>query len=121
MLDRIGKAWFDAKTFAEHMIGFSHDSVHVIAGVCLQFLFAALLRVSVRSLWPWSLVIALEVANEWADLHGEVWPDLAMQWGESAKDILLTMGLPTLILAIARFRPQLFGASAPSLPKEDEG
>ncbi len=119
-IDYLGREWFNAKTFAEHMIGFSHDALHVVAGVCLQFLLAALLRVSVRSFWPWSIVLALEVANEWADLHGEVWPDRSMQWGEGAKDILLTMGLPTLILIVARFRPQVFGASAPSSPGEGE-
>lgn len=111
-LERIGLDWYNTKIFVEHMFGFSHDALHVLLGVCLQLLFAALLRVSVRSLWPWSIVLALEAANEWADLHAEVWPDHALQWGEGAKDILLTLSLPTLILAIARFRPQLLGDSA---------
>ncbi|MBA3054646.1 MAG: hypothetical protein FP826_06880 [Sphingomonadales bacterium] len=112
VLDRIGMGWFNAKTFVEHTIAFSHDALHVIVGVCLQLLLASLLQVSVRSPWPWSIVLTLEIANEAADLHGEVWPDHAMQWGESAKDVLLTMCLPTLLLLLARFRPQLFSAAA---------
>ena len=107
-LGRIGMGWFNAKTFIEHMIGFNHDALHVVVGVCLQLLAAAMLRRSVQSLLPWLIVLALELANEWVDLYGEVWPDHAMQWGESAKDILLTMFLPTIILVAARFRPQLF-------------
>jgi hypothetical protein len=39
----------------------------------------------------------------------EQWPDLSMQYGESVKDLLLTMALPTLLLVAARLRPQLFG------------
>jgi hypothetical protein len=38
----------------------------------------------------------------------EQWPDLAVQYGESAKDILLTMTLPTVLLVMARAWPQLF-------------
>ncbi len=116
----IGMNWFKAKTFAEHMIGFSHDAVHVVAGVCLQLLIAALLKTSARSIWPWATVLALELVNEWSDMRVEAWPDQPMQWGEGAKDVLLTMGLPTLILALARFSPHLLGASAPAPSEESE-
>ena len=107
LLDRVATDWSQTKTFIEHMIGFSHDALHVMVGVCLQLLFAGLLRRSARSVWPWLMVLGLELANEWVDLHVEVWPQHAMQWGESAKDVLLTMALPTLLLIVARCRPRL--------------
>ena len=78
-----------------------------MVGVCLQLLFAGLLCRSARSAWPWLMVLGLELANEWVDLHVEVWPQHAMQWRESAKDVLLTMALPTLLLIVARYRPRL--------------
>lgn len=111
ILDEASAGWYHAKTFVEHMIGFSHDALHVLVGVCIQLLMAALLRVSLRHLGPWLVVIVLQLANEASDLWMEVWPDHAMQWGESAKDVLLTMALPTLLLIVARIRPKLLAGS----------
>ena len=100
--------WFHTKMFIEHASVISSDAMHVLAGVLIQLLGALLFRRSVASWWPWSGVLALTLLNEFIDLWMEQWPDLAVQYGESAKDILLTMALPTLLLAAARFRPQLF-------------
>ena len=44
------------------------------------------------------------------DFWIERWPDLWMQLGESAKDILLTMALPTVLMFAVRSRPNLFRA-----------
>ena len=107
VLEWLAAHWNDAKTFVEHIIGLSHDALHVLVGVCLQLLFAELFRMSARSIAPWLMVFALELANEWSDLYIEVWPQHAMQWGESAKDVLLTMALPTLLLIVARYRLRL--------------
>ena len=46
--------------------------------------------------------------NEATDLWVERWPDPAMQYGESTKDVLLTLALPALLMAVARLRPGLF-------------
>ncbi|HZF44923.1 MAG TPA: hypothetical protein VEZ26_01200 [Sphingomonadaceae bacterium] len=101
--------WGDSKTLVEHSVGFSHDALHVLAGPCIQLLTAAILRTSIRSPWPWFVVLLLELANEWHDLRAEHWPDPQMQWGEGVKDVILTMALPTLLLALGRFAPSLFG------------
>jgi hypothetical protein len=98
--------WYQAKTFIEHAISFSHDALHVLVGVVVQLVIAALLRRSLRSIWPWLIVLALELGNEWVDLAIERWPVPAEQYGEGMKDILLTMALPTLLLLVARFRPR---------------
>lgn len=123
LLEWLAAYWNDAKTFVEHMIGFSHDALHVLVGVCLQLLFAALFRMSARNIVPWLIVLALELANEWSDLYLEVWPQHAMQWGESAKDVLLTMALPTLLLIVARYRPKLLIGDTPVVAAEpgDQG
>jgi hypothetical protein len=106
--------WYQLKLFAEHALGISMDSLHVIIGVIIQFGAAMALRTQVTRWRPWLIVLAVELANEWADLHVEKWPDLAMQYGEGAKDILLTMLLPTLILAAGRLRPALLAGRRPS-------
>lgn len=97
--------WLEAKEFAEHALGFSRDGLHVVIGPCIQLLAAAILRTSLRSIWPWLIVLVLAVLNEWHDLEVETWPSLAMQLGESTKDIILTMVLPTVLLLIARYAP----------------
>lgn len=107
LLDRFGGDWASFKHFAEHAAGISHDSMHVIAGVVLQLLFAAGLRRTLASPLPFAMVLAIELANEWNDYRVEHWPSLAMQMGEAAKDIGLTMALPALLLLLARFRPRL--------------
>jgi hypothetical protein len=107
-------AWLVAKTFIEHMIGFSHDALHVLVGVGLQLLLAAVLRDDMRGWRPWLGVVLLELANEGADLFLEVWPDHAMQWGESAKDVALTMALPTVLMVVSRHWPRLLVRCAPA-------
>lgn len=121
ILDGISGCWNEAKTFVEHMIGFSNDAIHILAGVCIQLLIAALLRVSLRSLKPWLVVLTIQILNEASDLWLEVWPSYAMQWGESAKDVLLTMGLPTLLLLVARFKPALLHRELPDSGAIAEG
>lgn len=112
--------WGDSKTFLEHSIGFSHDALHVLVGLGLQLLGAVVLRTSLRSPWPWLMVLLLELVNEWHDLRAERWPDLQMQWGEGVKDLLLTMALPTLMLIVARWAPGLLTGS-PASPGQIEG
>jgi diacylglycerol kinase len=99
--------WYQVKLFLERASGFSMDAIHVIVGVVLQLAIAALFRTSVARPLPLLSVLALELINEASDFRVEIWPQPAMQFGESAKDVILTMALPTLIFLVARFRPKL--------------
>ena len=101
-------AWHEWKLFFERSIAFSQDAVHVIAGVLVQFAAALVLRKPISSWWPWLVVLAATFVNEAIDLRVETWPDSWMQYGEGFKDLLLTMLLPTLLMAAARWAPQLF-------------
>lgn len=106
--------WYKIKSFLEYSTGFTMDAIHVLVGVCLLLLFAAILRRGVRHLLPWLLVLAMELANEWNDLHVETWPDRPRQYGEGFKDILLTMALPTLLVLVARYWPRVLVGTAPT-------
>ena len=55
-------------------------------------------------------MLAFILWNEAADLWNEHWPDAGQQYGEGAKDIALTMFVPTLLMIAARLRPDLFRA-----------
>ncbi len=103
--------WYQFKLFVVHASGISMDALHVLLGFFFFLLAAHLLRRSVASTLPWLALLFLELGNEALDITVERWPDLGSQLGEGAKDILLTMALPTLIMLIARWKPGLLAAS----------
>src|SRR5215213_9431909 len=104
-------AWHRAKMFIEHAIFFSSDALHVLVGTIVWVAIAVLWRRPLSDWRPWLAVFVLLLLNEAVDLQVERWPDAAMQYGESAKDLLLTMILPTLLMLLVRSNPRLFSAS----------
>ena len=102
--------WYHFKLALTASTGVSQDALHIFAGVIFQILLAAVLRVRLSHLMPWLAVLGLELANEYSDLHLELWPDRAVQYCESVKDLLVTMAVPTLLLVLVRFAPGLFAA-----------
>ena len=100
--------WYQAKLLIEHASGISMDALHILVGVLLQLMFAALFRIPLKSWRPWLFVLALLLLNEAGDLWVERWPEPAMQYGEGLKDVLLTMLLPSVLMLAVRFRPALF-------------
>jgi len=107
MIDRLALDWYSAKTFLEHSIAFSDDVLHVLAGVGIQLVLAAIIRGSAANALPLAVLFGLELLNEASDLRFERWPDLGEQLGEGMKDIILTMLLPVVLFVIARVFPQL--------------
>jgi hypothetical protein len=101
-------SWHQWKLFIERAVAVSHDSLHVIVGVLLFLALCLVLRRPISSWRPWLWLLAAILWNETVDLWIERWPDAAHQFGECAKDILVTMLLPTVLLASARWRPDLF-------------
>ena len=111
--------WYDFKLFMSRTTSLSMDELHLLAGVVALFLFARLFRRTIADVWPWLAVLVLELINEWSDLHFEEWPEPASQYGEAAKDIVLTMILPTLLLLVARYRPRLLVAGPNPEPADE--
>ena len=107
-MQRLALDWYQVKLFLQHASGISMDALHVVAGTGLLFVAALLLRKSVARTMPLVIVLLIAVANEASDFRAEIWPQLAMQAGESAKDIVLTMIVPAMIFLAARYRPALF-------------
>ena len=106
--------WHDAKLIFDSVTGLSRDALHVLAGVAGQVAAALIVRRPISSPAPWLVVLFAAAANEWADLQHELWPDRAVQWSESIKDVLLTLLLPTLLLCLTRWLPGLFGTRTPA-------
>ena len=102
------RSWYEAKMFIEHASVVSSDALHLLVGTMIWLLAAFVLRKPITRWLPWLILLALISFNEGVDLWIERWPDLAMQYGESAKDVFLTMVIPTAVMLMARSRPQLF-------------
>jgi hypothetical protein len=105
-------SWHQGKLFIEHAVAIDHDSLHVITGVLLLLALALAIRRPVSSWYPWLWLLAFILWNETVDLWVEQWPDPGQQYGESAKDVLLTMFLPTVLMAALRWKPGLFAGGA---------
>jgi hypothetical protein len=103
-------AWYEAKMFIEHAVFFTSDALHVLVGMVAWIVIAAVSRRPLSDWRPWLAVLVLLILNECVDLWAEQWPDKAMQYGESAKDVLLTITLPTVLMFAIRLRPNLFRA-----------
>jgi hypothetical protein len=105
-------SWYQGKLFIEHSLSISHDSLHIIVGVLLWIALGLVLRRPLTSWRPWLWLFAAILWNEAVDLWVERWPDPGMQYGEGAKDLLLTLAVPTIVMWAARTRPDLFRAGS---------
>jgi hypothetical protein len=103
------ESWHEGKLFIEHSLRIDHDALHILAGTLLWLVLAVALRRPLTWWRPWLAVLGLNVWNEAVDLTLEQWSDRGWQYGETAKDLVLTMALPTLLMFAARLRPALFG------------
>lgn len=106
-----GVEWASLKAGLEPTFNISHDALHVVLGVLIQVAVAWATRSSLGRLLPWLVVLGLTLVNEYNDILFDPWPDFAAQFGEGTKDTILTMLLPTILLALVRKRPRLFRAS----------
>ena len=97
--------WYQLKLFVSHATTLSMDALHLLGGVLALLLMARLFHRPLSDIRPWLAVLLLELLNEWRDLAVERWPDVGQQYGESARDIILTMLVPTLLLLAARHWP----------------
>ena len=117
LLYSLMSAYQTMKAFVEQVSPVTSDAIHVLVG-CAAILVISLLSRRTLSEWlPWVGVLVLELLNEAVDLSIEHWPTRTRQFGESAKDILLTMAVPTLLLACARTFPRLWNSGARCLPQ----
>lgn len=104
-------SWYDTKHFVEQSVAFSSDSIHVVTGVVIQLIAGLLLKKPISRWRPWLVVLALILLNEFIDLQFDHWPQRSMQLGESMRDIILTMTLPTILLLATRIAPRLFSST----------
>ncbi|HEX8468416.1 MAG TPA: hypothetical protein VF620_11490 [Allosphingosinicella sp.] len=92
--------------------GLERDALHIYFAFIIQLVSAAVFRRTLGSPWPWLVVLAFALTNEWLDMFRD---DLAEDWEKAASlhDLWNTMLLPTLLLLVVRFAPRLTTWTAP--------
>ena len=85
---------------------------HILIGVLAQLVIAAFVRRGIASFIPWGVVLAAETVNEVNDIYFRYWDERPYAVSENVTDAVLTMILPTILLVLARVRPQIFGLRA---------
>lgn len=108
--------WYQVKQSVVLFTGLDMDALHVHVGIIAQIGVALLMRRSLASLWPWLILLAAALANEYYDLTYEIWPPDARerQYLESVRDVWNTMLMPTMLMLAVRWLPGLFQRPAPT-------
>lgn len=106
-LGRGFQSWHDAKILLEHSTSVDHDSLHLLVGALLWVLCATVARRPLRDWLPLFCIFLVILINETVDFWIEIWPEKAMQWGEGAKDIMMTMAVPLVLFTALRIFPWL--------------
>jgi hypothetical protein len=112
--------WMGLKALASDL-GLAKDALHIYGAAAIQIAAALLLRRSLANWLPWFVVLLaallIEAGDMWfgEEAHVQQW-----QIDGAKHDILNTMVLPTILLALSRYVPSLFNAGRP-LPKSAAG
>ena len=109
--------WEAIKAAVAAWTGLERDALHIYAAIIIQIGSAALIRRTLASPWPWLVVLAFALANEWLDMNRD---NLVERWEEQAAlhDLWNSMLLPTLLLLVARFAPGLMRKAPPPPPQD---
>jgi hypothetical protein len=111
--------WEAVKAAVAAWTGLERDALHIYAAILIQIGSAALLRRTLASPWPWLVVLAFAVGNEWLDVQRD---RLVEEWekGAALHDLWNTMLLPTLLALLVRFAPRLTERTRPPPPPASE-
>lgn len=104
--------WGSLKEALAGWAGIDPDALRIVASLLLALAAALLLRRPLSSPLPWLLVLLIAAANEAASGLADgrfLRPELA----QGLRDLLVVMALPTALLLLGRFAPQLLA------PRED--
>lgn len=104
--------WLSWKREIVAATNLDRDALHIYAAVAVQIAAALIARRKLGDWLPWLAAAAVAFANEAADIWFEYWPtEHALQAAKALHDLVNTMILPTALLLLSRWRPDLAGRS----------
>ena len=86
------------------------DALHIYAALIVQVLTAIVFRKSLGSVVPWAAVLVAESVNEALDIFLDETEPRIQEWqlAGAAHDLVNTLILPTVLLLLVRYVPDLF-------------
>lgn len=100
--------WLDIKIWLESSTGLDRDALHIYGALAIQFSLALFFQRRLASPWPWLIVVAAALANEYFDYQrvGASEAAMALFQKEAYHDIWNTLLVPTALMFVARFWPR---------------
>ncbi len=92
-----------AKLYVVEATGLARDTLHMHVGLALMLAVALLFRCSLRSLWPWLVVVLFAGLGELLDRRDNIAATGVWNRAESLKDFLNTLFWPTMLMLLAKF------------------
>ena len=112
--------WMGLKDLGSEL-GLAKDALHIYGAVAIQIVSALLFRRSLAHWLPWSVVLIAALLIEGGDMwFGEEARIQQWQIDGAKHDMLNTMVLPTVLLALTRYAPSLFNAVRVSAGETDK-
>lgn len=105
-----GTRWIDSKRALELLFDLSPDAMHIHGSFLLLFVIAAVLRRRPDNIWPWLMLLVIELVNEANDVFRPSMPTMRENWYVAGHDVLNTMFWPTVLLIFGRW---LFPPASP--------
>lgn len=99
--------WQQFKLVLIGLTGLERDALHIYAATAIQLAAALLLRRRLGDWLPWLVVLGCALLGEAADVGVEIWPDSALQADKAVHDLINTMIMPSILMILSRWRPDL--------------
>ncbi len=93
----------DFKIYLVAHTGLAKDALHIYVAVIIFFAACLIMRWKARDWRPWALVLLAALSGEVLDLLDSYFRGRELDLRESAKDIVNTLMVPTIIVITARF------------------
>lgn len=100
-LQQLAEYWIGYKMRLVEAVGLTNDAMHIHGSLIILLGSAIILHRRPDSFWCWLIVLAAELFNEYADLHGEAPGEATID--AAMHDLYNTMFWPTIILLLGRF------------------
>jgi len=105
--------WLGLKGVAVALL-LEKDALHIYAAFVIQVATALIARRRLSDWRPWLIVLGFALFNEFLDLLlGEEERIKPWQVRGAVHDLVNTMLLPTVLLLLCRYRPELFASGTP--------
>lgn len=92
----------DIKLFLMQVTFLSKDALHIYIGLAIYLVVAIFFVKSLRSYWPWLIVLAATILGEMMDIRHTQSLNYPIKWHENIHDVFNTLFWPTILLVLAR-------------------